>query len=78
MSGKRLRGVDNTTLRRRITRAESDILPKMLRFESRRRGDAMHAIHGPDPDPAPQPPVHGPRPVSEAQTPIGTQLLLPS
>ena len=29
MSGKHLRGVDNTTLRRRITRAESDILPKM-------------------------------------------------
>ena len=78
MSGKHLRGVDNTTLRRRITRAESDILPKMLRFESRRRGDAMHAIHGPDPDPAPQPPVHGPRPVSEAQTLIGAQLpLLP-
>ena len=79
MSGKHLRGVDNSTLRRRILRAERDILPKMLRgFEPRRRGGAMHAIHVPDPDPAPQPPLHGPRPVSEAQTLIGAQLpLLP-
>ena len=61
MSGKHLRGVDNTTIRRRIMRAERDILPKMLRgFETPRRGGAMHAVHGPDPDPAPQP-APGPR-----------------
>jgi len=76
MSGKHLRGVENTTLRRRIMRAKRDIMPEMLR-EPRRRGGAMHAVQGPDPDPAPQPPLHGPRPVSEAQTPIGTQLSLP-
>ena len=42
MSGKHLRGVENTTLRRRIMRAERDIIPEMLR-EPRRRGGAMHA-----------------------------------
>ena len=75
MSGKHLRGVENTTLRRRIRRAEIDILPEALREDPPRRGRAMHAIHGPDP--ALQPPLHGPRPASEAQTPIGAQLSLP-
>ena len=87
MSRKHLRGVENTTLRRRILRAERDLLPKTLLgfeprrsgfeprrrgFEPRRRGGALHAVNGPDPDPAPQPPLHGPRPVSETQTLIGT------
>ena len=72
MRGKRLPGVENTTLRRRIRRAEIDILPEALRGDP---PSAMHAIHGPDP--ALQPPLHGPRPASEAQTPIGAQLLLP-
>ena len=75
MRSKRLPGVENTTLRRRIRRAEIDILPEALRGDPPRRGCAMHAIHGPDP--ALQPPLHGPRPASEAQTPIGAQLLLP-
>jgi hypothetical protein len=74
MSFKHLRGVENSTLRRRIVRAEQD-LPKMLRGDRRRRGHTMHAIHGPDP--APQPPIYGARPASEAQTPIGAQLSLP-
>ena len=72
MRGKRLPGVENTTLRRRIRRAEIDILPEALRGDP---PSAMHAIHGPDP--ALQPPLHGPRPASEAQTPIGAQLSLP-
>ena len=76
MSGKHLRGVENTTLRRRILRAERDILLKPLR-EPRSRRRRGGAVHGPDPDPAPQPPLHGPRPVSEAQTLIGTHLPLP-
>ena len=76
MSGKHLRGVDNSTLRRRILRAERDILLKPLR-EPRSRRRRGGAVHGPDPDPAPQPPLHGPRPASEAQTPIGAQLSLP-
>eukprot|EP00802_Teleaulax_amphioxeia_P013271 Tamp_13320.p1 GENE.Tamp_13320~~Tamp_13320.p1 ORF type:complete len:313 (+),score=34.99 Tamp_13320:298-1236(+) len=74
MSFKHLRGVENSTLRRRILRAEQD-LPEMLRGHRPRRGHTMHAIHGPDP--APQPPIHGARPASEAQTPIGAQLSLP-
>ena len=77
MSGNRLPGVENTTLRRRIMRAERAIIPKMLRVSEprcpRRRGGAIHAA-----DPAPQPPLHGARPASAAQTPIGALLVLPS
>ncbi len=64
MRGKRLPGAGNTALRRRIVRAENDIIPRLLRVHS--ATDAP--LHG-----ARQPPLHTARSASE----IGAQLSLP-
>ncbi len=69
MRGKRLPGVDNTTLRRRIVRAENDIIPRVLRgVDSRGSAHAIHAI---------ETPFHWAQPASESQTAVGAQLSIP-